>query len=276
MRSQADKGADFQALHQADGLFVLPNPWDIGSARMLAAMGYRALATTSAGMAWSMGLGDSGVSFASLMEHCRMLSSATDLPLAADLEDCFAATPEGVGDAIRDSAKAGLVGGSVEDWAPGRNGEAAGIRGIEAAAERVQAAAEAAKGLNFPFTLSARAENHIRGVTNLADTIQRLQAYQEAGADVLYAPGLRTLEDIASVVRAVDRPLNVLMGSATGLFTLAQLAEIGVKRVSLGGAFAGAAYNAFLRAAMEVKEQGSFTFREESKAPVKIMDLLGE
>lgn len=263
MPSQAEKAAAFAALHTAPGSFVLPNPWDAGSARMLANLGYRALATTSAGMAWSMGLNDGEASREQLMVHCQALAEATDLPLAADLEDCFGATPEAAAETIRMGAEAGLVGGSIEDWAPGRNGDEARIRPLAEAVERVQAAVAAARALPFPFTLCARAENHIRGVTDLADTIARLQAYQDAGADVLYAPGLQTLDDIRSVVQAVDRPVNVLMGGATGLHTVAELEALGVKRVSLGGAFANAAFSAFIKAAKEVAEQGSFTFRND-------------
>lgn len=274
MRNQAEKAAIFRDLHTASGCFVIPNPWDIGSARMLAGLGYEALATTSAGMAWSFGLDDSQVSREQVLEHCQMLANATALPLAADLEDCFSDTPAGVAETIRLGAEAGLVGGSVEDWAPGRFGDEPRILPMAEAAERVSAVTEAARALPFPFMLCARAENHIRGVTDLADTIKRLQAYQEAGADVLYAPGLRTLEDIGSVLKEIDRPLNVLMGAATGMHTVAELQALGVKRVSLGGAFANAAYNAFLQAAKEVKEQGTFTFRENSGPRGEIGRLL--
>ena len=268
MRSQAEKAAFFRDLHTAPGCFVIPNPWDVGSARMLAGLGYEALATTSAGMAWNMGLGDSQVGREQVMQHCQMLANATELPLAADLEDCYSDTPAGVAETIRLGAEAGLVGGSVEDWAPGRFGDEPRILPIAEAAERVRAAAEAARALPFPFMLCGRAENHLRGVTDLADTIKRLQAYQEAGADVLYAPGLPTLADIGSVLKEIDRPLNVLMGGATGMHTMAELQALGVKRVSLGAAFTNAAYSAFLRAAKEVKEQGTFTFREKnSPAP---------
>lgn len=263
MPSQAEKAAAFAALHTAPGTFVLPNPWDVGSARMLANLGYKALATTSAGMAWSMGLNDGEVSREQLMAHCQALAAASDLPLAADLEDCFGATSEAAAETIRLGAEAGLVGGSIEDWAPGRNGDEPRIRPLAEAVERVQAAVAAARALPFPFTLCARAENHIRGVTDLADTIARLQAFQEAGADVLYAPGLQTLDDIRTVVQAVDRPVNVLMGGATGLHTMAELEALGVKRVSLGGAFANAAFSAFIKAAKEVAEQGTFTFRND-------------
>ncbi|HKK22867.1 MAG TPA: isocitrate lyase/phosphoenolpyruvate mutase family protein [Pseudohaliea sp.] len=274
MVSQAQKANAFRQLHDAPDAFVIPNPWDIGSAKMLAALGYRALATTSAGMAWSAGLLDGEVAREHLLEHCRMLSAATGLPLAADLEDCFASSPEGVAETIQLGAEAGLVGGSVEDWEPGRHADEPRIRDLGEAKERVAAAVEAARSLPFPFTLTARAENHIRGVTDLADTIRRLQAYQEAGADVLYAPGLRTLDDIRAVVQAVDRPVNVLMGGATELHTVAQLQDIGVKRISLGGAFAAAAYGGMITAAQEVLEQGTFTFRNHPVSGRDIATLL--
>jgi 2-methylisocitrate lyase-like PEP mutase family enzyme len=276
MPTQAEKAATFRDLHAAPGCFVIPNPWDVGSARMLAGMGYKALATTSAGMAWSMGLTDSGVGRAQLLDHCRMLAAATDLPLAADLEDCFGDTLAEVAETIRLGAEAGLVGGSIEDWSPGRDGSTPRIRPLDQAAELVAAAVEAARSLPFKFMLCARAENHIRGVTDLADTIRRLQAYQEAGADLLYAPGLRTLEDIRSVLAEIDRPLNVLMGAATGLHTMGELEALGVKRVSLGGAFASAAYSAFLQAAKEVMEQGTFTFRESGGPRGEIVRLLSQ
>jgi 2-methylisocitrate lyase-like PEP mutase family enzyme len=225
-------------------------------------------------MAWSMGSLDAQVSRDNVLEHCRVLANATDLPLAADLEDCHAETPEGVAETIRLSAEAGLVGGSVEDWAPARYGTEARIRGIEEAVERVTVAVEAARSLPFPFMLAARAENHIRGVTDLADTIKRLQAFQEAGADVLYAPGLKTLEDIRTVVQVVDRPVNILLGGATEQHTVAQMEALGVKRISLGAAFTNAAFSAFLRAAKEVANEGTFTFLNEATGAVEFSRLI--
>ena len=274
MTTQSEKAEAFRDLHTAPGCFVIPNPWDIGSAKMLAGLGYKALTTTSAGMAWGMGLGDTEVSRDQVLEHCRVLAAATDLPLAADLEDCYGDTPAGVAETIRLGAEAGLVGGSIEDWAPERNGSAARIRPVAEATERVAAAVEAARALPFKFMLCARSENHIRGVTDLSDTIKRLQTFQEAGADVLYAPGLRTLEDIRSVLAEIDRPFNMLMGGATGFHNMAELAELGVKRVSLGAAFANAAYSAFLRAAKEVAEPGTFTFRNDFAPAGEIAGLL--
>ena len=275
MPTQAEKAAAFRALHDAPGCFVIPNPWDVGSAKVLAGLGYKALASTSSGMAWSMGLLDGQVTRDAVLEHCRVLDQATGLPLAADLEDCFGDTPEEAAETIRLGAAAGLVGGSIEDWQPpGRNGGEARMRPIEEAAERVAATVEAARALPHDFVLVARAENHIRGVTDLADTIKRLQAYQEAGADALYAPGLQTLDDIRSVVQSVGRPVNVLMGGATGFHTVAQLTALGVKRISIGGAFANAAFSAFLRAAKEVMDDGTFTFRNEATGGKEISGLI--
>jgi 2-methylisocitrate lyase-like PEP mutase family enzyme len=275
MHSQTDKAHAFRKLHTEPGTFVLPNPWDVGSAKVLAGLGFKALATTSSGMAWSMGLLDGQVTRDDVLAHCRLLADATGLPLAADLEDCFADTPEGVAETIRLGAQAGLVGGSIEDWCPpGRNGGEARMRPLEESVDRVTAAVEAARSLPFPFTLCARAENHIRGVTDLADTIKRLQAFQEAGADVLYAPGLKTLEDIRTVVQSVDRPVNILLGGATEQHTVAQMAELGVKRISIGGAFANAAFSAFLRAATEVAEAGTFTFRDQATGGGQVSKLI--
>lgn len=275
MPTQAEKATTFRALHNAPGLFVIPNPWDVGSAKILAGMGYKALASTSSGMAWSMGLLDGQVTREAVLDHCRILDQATDLPVAADLEDCFGDTPEAVAETIRLGAEAGLVGGSIEDWQPpARNGGEARMRSMGEAAERVVAAVEAARALPHDFVLVARAENHIRGVTDLADTIKRLQAFQEAGADALYAPGLQTLDDIRSVMQSVDRPVNVLMGGATGFHTVEQLTVLGVKRVSIGGAFANAAYSAFLRAAKEVLDDGTFTFRNEATGGKEISGLI--
>lgn len=275
MPTQNEKAQAFRALHEGPGIFVIPNPWDVGSAKILAGLGYKALTTTSSGMAWSMGLLDGQVTRAALLEHCRLLAEATDLPLAADIEDGLADTPDGVAETIRLGAKAGLVGGSIEDWyPPSRTNGQSRIQTLEEAVERVQAAAEAARSLPHDFLLVARAENHIRGVTDLADTIKRLQAYQEAGADVLYAPGLPSLDDVRSVVQSVDRPLNVLVGAGLERNTVAQLAEIGVKRISVGGAFANAAYSAFLRAAKDVMGEGIFTFRQEATGGKEISDLI--
>jgi 2-methylisocitrate lyase-like PEP mutase family enzyme len=261
MRSQAEKASAFRALHERSGAFVIPNPWDVGTARLLAHLGFEALATTSAGYAFSIGVQDNAVGRDRMMVHLGVMSSATDLPVSADLENGFGDDPEKVAETIRMAAAAGVVGGSIEDSTSRADDP---VYELERAVERVRAAAEAARALPFPFTLTARAENHIVGRPDLGDTIRRLQAYQEAGADVLYAPGLATREDIAAVVAAVDRPVNVLMGLQGVRLGLAELSGMGVKRVSVGSALSRAALGAFLRAGREMREQGTFGFADEA------------
>lgn len=259
--TQADKGRAFEALHERPGCFVIPNPWDAGSAKLLTGLGFEALATTSAGLAFSRGRPDgaAAVGREETLANARAIAEATHLPVSADLEDGFGPTPEAAAETIRRAAAVGLVGGSIEDSTRG-GGEP--IYEIAAAAERVRAAAEAAHALPFPFMLVGRAENYLHGRTDLADTIRRLQAYQEAGADLLYAPGIRKPEEIATIVRSVDRPVNALAG-APGL-SVADLASVGVRRVSVGGALARAALGAALRAAREIKERGTFGFAAEA------------
>jgi len=255
MIDQAAKAAQFQALHET-GCFVIPNPWDIGSARILAGLGFAALTTTSAGFARSNGVPDYNVTRDMLVEHVRALSAATDLPLAADLENGFGHRPEDCAETIRLGAAAGLVGGSIEDF----TGDAADpFYSVEAAAERIRAAAEAARGLPYKFMLVARAENYLHGHTDLADTIKRLQAYQEAGADVLYAPVLSTADDIRAVVSSVDRPVNVLAGCGGVTGSVPHLAALGVRRISVGSWFHSAAMTGFVNAANEVLA-GRFDF----------------
>lgn len=261
----------FRQLHAEPGCFVIPNPWDVGSARLLAGMGFKALASTGAGHAFSSGLTDGAVGRERMLAHLRQMAGATDLPLSADLENGFGPAPETVAETIRLAATTGIVGGSIEDSSGDRH---APILPLALAAERVRAAVEAARALPFPFTLTARAENHFLGQPDLADTIRRLQAYQEAGADVLFAPGLRTREDIAAVLGAVDRPVNVLMGMEGVTLTVADLAAMGVKRISVGGSFARAAYGAFLRAAREVQEHGSFSYANDAISGRDITRLL--
>jgi 2-methylisocitrate lyase-like PEP mutase family enzyme len=258
MLTQSEKGRIFRALHERERAFIIPNPWDVGSACLLARLGFEALATTSAGFAFSQGKRDYAVDGAAMIAHVGAIASAVDLPVSGDLENGFGDAPEAAAETIRAAAAAGLVGGSIED-ATGREGDP--IYAFDHAVERVRAAAEAARALPFPFTLTARAENYLHGRADLDDTIRRLQAYQEAGADVLYAPGLSRMEDIATMVRAVDHPVNVL---ATAQFDLAALSAIGVKRVSVGSAMARAAYGAFLRAAEEMRSKGTFRFAEEA------------
>jgi 2-methylisocitrate lyase-like PEP mutase family enzyme len=255
MPTQNDKAAAFRALHQT-GTFVIPNPWDIGTARLLAHLGFAALATTSAGFAFSRGRPDGAVTRKETMKHAREIVGATDLPVSADLENGFGDAPREAAETIRQAAAAGLVGGSIED-ATGRKDDP--IYEHARAVERVRAAVEAAGRLPFPFILTARAENFLWGRPDLADTIRRLQAFQEAGADVLYAPGLKTREEIATLIRAVDRPVNVLAG-IPGALGVAELAEIGVRRISIGGSLARAALGAVLKAGHEMRESGSFGF----------------
>lgn len=256
MHDVADRAAAFRALHQRPGAFVIPNPWDVGSARLLAYLGFEALATSSAGYAFSIGQTDGTVGRERMLDHVGAIVAATALPVSADLENGFGDTPAACAETIRLAAATGLAGGSIEDFS---GGAAAAIYPLELAVDRVRAAAEAARALPRPFTLTARAENFLHGRRDLADTIRRLQAYQEAGADVLYAPALTSREEIASVVGAVDRPVNVL-ALASMPFTLADYTAMGVRRVSIGSALARAAFGAALRAGREMREQGSFGF----------------
>ena len=261
MRTQVEKGEAFRALHERKGAFIIPNPWDIGSARMLAHLGFEALATTSGGYAFSMGQRDYTVRRETVIAHISALASATDLPLSADLENGFGDAPEAAAETITLAAAAGAAGGSIED-ATGHTEQP--IYEPMAAAERVRAAAETARGLGFPFTLTARAENYLHGRRDLKDTIRRLQAYQEAGADVLYAPGLTDTDEIAALVSSVDRPVNVLVGIPGAPLNLADLSAIGVRRISLGSGLARAAFGSLLSAAREMREHGTFGFAEEA------------
>jgi len=259
--SQADKAERFRALHARPGGFVIPNPWDAGTARMLAGLGYEALATTSGGFAITLGKRDGAVTREEALAHARALVQATDLPVSADMENGYGDAPEAVADTIRRAAAAGLVGCSIEDATgdPQRP-----IYAKSHAVERIQAAVEAARSLPFAFTLTARAENFLRGQPDLDDTIDRLQAFAAAGADVLYAPSLPDLAAIRAVCAAVPRPLNVMVGPKNQCFPVGELVEAGVRRISLGPTFFRAAMTAFLRAAREVKEQGTFTFADDT------------
>jgi 2-methylisocitrate lyase-like PEP mutase family enzyme len=261
MRDQAEKAAAFRALHAREGAFIIPNPWDAGTARLLAHLGFEALATTSAGYAFAIGQRDNSVGRDKMMEHVRDIVSATDLPVSADLENGFGDDPGTVAETFRLAAATGLAGASIED-STGRLGDPIYEHGL--AVERVRAAADAVRSLSFPFTVTGRAENYLVGRPDLKDTIRRLQAYQEAGADVLYAPGLTSRDDIAAVVGSVDRPVNVVMGLQGVQLSLADLSEIGVKRVSVGSALSRAALGAFLRAAREMRERGTFTFAADA------------
>jgi 2-methylisocitrate lyase-like PEP mutase family enzyme len=246
MGTQRERADRFRDLHAGEP-FVIPNPWDLGSAKALAALGFSALATTSSGLAFTLGRRDGGVTLDEVEAHVRALADATGLPVAVDLED-------GYGDpaaAIRRVAEAGAVGGSIEDFSPG-----GGIHPLAEAVERLRPAVAAARGLGFPFMLTARAENHIRGNPDLDDTIARLVAYERAGADVLYAPGLRDAGQIRAVADAVSRPLNVL--AHRGL-SMAAIAQAGGQRVSLGGALAWAGVAGFVAAAERIRDAGDFS-----------------
>jgi 2-methylisocitrate lyase-like PEP mutase family enzyme len=272
MATQAEKGAAFYALHQRTHAFLIPNPWDIGSARVLAHLGFEALATTSAGLAFTAGKPDGRMDRAATLAHAAAIVSATDLPVSADLENGFGDAPEDAAETIRLGAAAGLAGGSIEDSS--RHGDQP-LYEIEHAADRIRAAAEVVRGLPFRLTLTARAENFLVGRQDLSETIRRLQAYQDAGADVLYAPGLTSRDDIATLVRSVDRPVNVLGGMGAAPLTLAELSALGVRRVSTGGWLARAAQGGFLRAARELQERGTFGFTADAPTAREINPLLG-
>jgi 2-methylisocitrate lyase-like PEP mutase family enzyme len=263
MATYAEKSAAFRALHARPGAFVIPNPWDAGTARLLASLGFEALATTSLGLANTLGRADGtgAVSRDEVLANCRAIADATDLPVNADLENCYADEPEAAAGMIRLAAEAGVVGGSIED-ATGDPQKP--IYDFELAVERVRAAAEAARSLPTRFMLTARAENFLHGRRDLDDTIRRLRAFEAAGAEVLYAPGLRDLASIRAVTAAVGKPVNVVMSSADPTITVAQLAEAGVKRISVGGALSRLALAAFLKGAREMKEQGSFTYMRDT------------
>jgi 2-methylisocitrate lyase-like PEP mutase family enzyme len=258
--SQSARAEAFRSLHDRSGIFAIPNPWDAGSASILAKLGFEALATTSAGFAFSVGRPDAegAIGREETLANARAIVDATSLPVSADLENGFGDDPETCAETILRAAAVGLVGGSIED-ATGRAGDP--IYAYDLSIRRVQAAVKAARSLPYPFVLTARAENLINGRPDLQDTIRRLAAFAEAGADVLYAPGLKAREEIDAVVRAVaPKPVNVVMGLSGPSFSLDVLASLGVKRVSLGSSLARAAYGAFLQAAREVKEKGSFDF----------------
>ena len=261
MTTQADKAQRFLALHRPGEPLLMPNPWDLGSARLLASLGFEALATTSSGFAATLGRLDGSVTRDEALIHAAVIVAATDLPVSADLENAFADSPAAVAETIRMATEVGLAGASVEDSTQ-RADEPIYDPGL--AAERVAAAAEAAHAGPARLVLTARAENYLHRRADLADTIARLQAYQEAGADVLFAPGLRRLEDIGQVVREVDRPVNVL--AVDGAPTVAELAAAGVSRISVGGSFAFAALGAVVRAATELRERGTYGYREGSAA----------
>ena len=272
MTTAAEKAAAFRALHERPGAFVIPNPWDAGTARLLASLGFEALATTSLGLANSLGRvdGTNGVSRAQVIENCRAIAAATELPVNADLENGYADEPRAAAEIIRLAAAAGVSGGSIEDATgdPGRP-----IYEFAHAVERVQAAVEVARALPVPFLLTARAENLLHGRPDLDDTIRRLQAFEKAGADVLYAPGVRDLATIRTVVSSVTRPVNVVMSAADPDLTVAQLASVGVKRISVGGALSRLALAAFLKGAREMAERGGFTWMRDTVPSRDLKDV---
>jgi 2-methylisocitrate lyase-like PEP mutase family enzyme len=252
--SAGDRRARFRALHARDQLFVMPNPWDVGSAKLLASCGFEALATTSAGFAWSLGKLDQRVTREELVAHVSALAAATPLPLNVDSERCYPADPGGVRETVALLAEAGAAGFSIEDYDPATRR----VDDVGLAAERVAVAAEAAHGLAEPMVLTGRAENHIRGVDDVDDTIARLIAYRDAGADVVYAPGLTDLEQIAAVVEAVGVPVNVLaLPSAP---PIPRLASVGVRRISTGSLLARSAYGALMTGGQELLAEGTSTY----------------
>jgi 2-methylisocitrate lyase-like PEP mutase family enzyme len=255
MTSQFDRAKAFRALHERPGAFIIPNPWDAGTAKLLAAVGFEALATTSLGVA-NM-LGRTGVSLEMILQNAREIVEATDLPVSIDLENCGADAPKLAAEAIRLAAQAGAVGGSIEDSSKDPDKP---IYDFSLALERVQAAVEVARLQAFPFTLTARAENFLHGRKDLDDTIKRLLAFEAAGADVLYAPGLYDLATIKTVVSALKKPFNLVMGFADPTLTVEQLSAAGVKRISVGGALSRVALASFLACAHEMKDKGSFTY----------------
>ena len=255
------KGAAFRRLHEQPGTFIIPNPWDIGTARILAVMGFEALATTSAGMAFSLGLAEGAVPREATLAHCRDIVAATPLPVSADLEKGFGDSPESAAETIRAAADIGLAGGSLEDHT-GRPDDP--IYDFALAVERIAAAAQARNALPHDLVLTARCENFLWGRRDLDDTLKRLQAYERAGADVLYAPGLHDLETIRAVCSALTKPVNIVMGLPGTTFGVAELADAGVKRISVGSALARLAYGAFVDAAREMRTQGTFRFSEKA------------
>jgi 2-methylisocitrate lyase-like PEP mutase family enzyme len=263
LASQADKAERFRVLHES-GTFIMPNPWDAGAAKVLEALGFEALATTSSGFAFTLGYQDGTVTLDEVISHTRLLAEATDLPVSVDLENGYGPDTEQAARAITSAAEAGAVGGSIEDY--DRGGE---LYELEHAAERVAAAAEAAKGLDFPFVLTARAENHIRGNPDLDDTIARLQAYERAGADALFAPGLRSAEQVGAICAATSKPLNVL---AWPDMPMEEIAEAGARRISVGGGLTWVAVGAMAAAAERMRDQGDFS---SLSSPARIREWLG-
>ena len=270
--SQKDRAARFHALHEGPGTFLIPNPWDAGSARVLAGLGFAALATSSGASAGTLGRRDGKVTRAEALAHARAIVQATDLPVSADLEKGFGDTPSAVAETIRLAAEVGLVGASVED---ATGDPARPLFGVGQATERVAAAVQAARALPFRFTLTARAENFVRGQPNLDDTIERLQAFERVGADVLFAPGLPDLEAVRAVCAAVSRPVNFMAGIKGRSFTVSELAACGVKRISLASSLYRMAMTGLLSAAREVKDRGTFDYLDQCLPTPELNTLMG-
>lgn len=273
MPDQQEKFRQFRELHRGPGAFVIPNPWDAGSAKLLASLGFQALATTSAGYAFSKGRRDSSAALGrdEMLANAAEIVQATALPVSADLEDGFGAAPEACATTIRMACEIGLCGGSIEDATGDPD---APIYEFALAVERVQAAAEAARGR--PFLLTARAENFLWDRPDLDDTIRRLQAFSHAGADVLYAPGLPDLAAIRTVCDSVDKPVNVVMGLGGPRYSTAELAAVGVRRISVGGSFARAAWGGLLRAAQEVRDHGTFDYADDAMPGAAVAALMAD
>ncbi len=273
MTSQTSKAERFRALHAGPATFVIPNPWDAGTAKILASLGFEALATTSAGLAYSLGRNDGQVSRDEALANAAAICAATDLPVSADLENLYAHAPDAAAATIPLAAAAGLVGCSIED---ATGDPAQPIYPLDVAVARVKAAVAAARALPFPLTLTARAENFLHGRPDLADTIARLQAYAAAGADVLYAPGLSDIGQFEQVVRATNKPINALVPPSMPHLTVADLSRVGVRRISVGAGLARAALGGFLAAAEEIKTQGTFTYGKAAFPPTRLHSILGK
>jgi 2-methylisocitrate lyase-like PEP mutase family enzyme len=270
--NQREKAEKLQALHEGPDLFVIPNPWDAGSAKALAAMGFEALATTSAGLAWAIGKTDGGATREDSLANAKAIVDAVDLPVSADLEKGFGDSPEDAATTIRMAAELGLVGGSIEDFS---GDESKPIYDFNLAVERVAAAAEAAHSLGFPFQFVARCENFLHGVTSLDDTLKRLLAYEKAGADVLFAPGLPSLEAIRTVCSSVSRPVNCVMSfRGAGQFPLKDLAAAGVRRVSTGGSLHRVTFGALEEAARELRDQGTFGYLDAAPTTAQVNKIM--
>jgi 2-methylisocitrate lyase-like PEP mutase family enzyme len=272
MATQQEKAQTFRALHEREGAFVIPNPWDIGSARLFEALGFEALATTSSGFAYSLGRRDGQVSREEKLTHCRALCEASSLPVSADLEKCFSDDPKEAAETIALGAEAGLVGGSIED---ATGDPTKPIYDFNHAVERVAAAAQVAKSLDTPFVLTARAENFLHGRRDMNDTIRRLQAFEAAGADVLYAPGPATLDETREITSALTRPVNMLVTPMKGV-TVADLAQAGVKRISIGGAMMRAVIGTLVRGSRQMLDEGRFDWGADMMPTPEINELFSK